>query len=134
MRSETQTVTIECDATKVFDYVADPANLPVWATGFARGVRREQKGWIVDTPQGEVGIRVETDPDLGVVDFHISPAPGAENVVRSRVVPNGTGADYVFTQLQFEGMPDEVFEGQSKALSAELELLKSLLEGESRAV
>ena len=45
----------------------------------------------------------------------------------SRVLPNAAGAEYVFTQFQFDGMPPEVFEGQVRALTEELNVLRSLI-------
>jgi len=37
--------------------------------------------------------------------------------------------EYVFTQFQTTGMPDDVFTGQVHALREELVILKALLEG-----
>jgi len=83
----------------------------------------------VTSPQGEVRVRYRTDEALGVIDFHLSPAPGVEALAASRVLPNGDGAAYVFTQIQTPGMPDDVFTGQVHALREELVILKALLEG-----
>ena len=47
-----------------------------------------------------------------MIDYHLTPAPGVEAVAYSRLVPNGAGVEYVFTQFQAPGMPDEVFAGQ----------------------
>ena len=130
MRTDTQSVTIAAPADRTFEFLADPANLPRWAIGFARRVRRDGDGWIVETGQGEMPIRFETDPRLGVIDFHITVAPGTEVAARSRVLPLGEGAEYLFTQHQNGGMPDEAFDAQVRALSHELGALKALLEGE----
>jgi len=127
VRSDTQTVTIEAHAVQVFEFLADPENLPRWAVGFCRSIRRAGGRWIAQTAQGDVGIRYVTDPTLGVIDFCISPAPGAEVVAYSRVVPNGDGAEYVFTQFQAPGMPDHVFEANVTALKEELVVLKALM-------
>src|SRR5206468_1543782 len=74
-------------------------------------------------------VRYRTDEALGVIDFHLSPAPGVEALAASRVLPNGDGAAYVFTQFQTPGMPDDVFTGQVHALREALVILKALLEG-----
>ncbi|MBL8607619.1 MAG: hypothetical protein JNL38_09875 [Myxococcales bacterium] len=60
----------------------------------------------------------------------MSPAPGVEAVAASRVVPAGDGVEYVFTQLQAPGMPDDVFAKNVRALEHELAVLKALLEVE----
>jgi hypothetical protein len=129
-RSNTRTVAIDAPAKHVFEFVADPGNLPRWAVGFCRAIRRDDVApdrWIVTTAQGELPIRFVTDPTLGVVDFYIAPAPGVEAAAFSRVVPNGGGAEYVFTQFQAPGMPDGVFERQVHALVEELQVLRALI-------
>jgi len=127
MRSDTQSVTIETPAVQVFEFLADPENLPRWAVGFCRSIRRDGERWIAQTAQGDVGIRYATDPTSGVIDFCISPAPGIEIAAHSRVVSNGDGAEYVLTQFQAPGIPDHVFEANVAALKEELVVLKALM-------
>jgi hypothetical protein len=129
LRSATDAVTIEAPADHVFDFLAEPENLPRWAVGFARAIRpaNDSGDWIVTTGQGEVQIRFVTDRAMGAIDFYISPAPGLEAAAFSRVVPNGEGAEYVFTQFQTLGMPDHVFEQQVYTLGKELQLLRELM-------
>ena len=129
-RSDTGTVTIAAPASDVFAFVADPENLPRWAVGFCRAIRRDGAApgrWIVTTAQGDLPIRYVTEPTLGVIDFYLAPAPGVEAAAYSRVVPNGEGAEYVFTQFQAPGMSDAVFERQVRALAEELHVLRSLI-------
>lgn len=126
MRSNTQTVTVPANRDEAFRYLADPENLPRWAVGFARGMRREGERWIVQTAQGEMPIRFAVDAERGTIDFHMTVAPGTDVVAYSRVMPNGAGAEYVFTQFQPARMPDEVFAAQCAALAEELEILPIL--------
>ena len=134
MRADTQAVTVDAPATTLYDFVADPENLPKWAVGFAHAIRRDDGTdgtdgdvWHVRTGQGEVGVRFVTDARLGTVDFHMTPAPGVEVVAYSRVVPSPEGAVYVFTQLQAPGMPDAVFDAQVRALREELAVLQAVV-------
>jgi hypothetical protein len=60
----------------------------------------------------------------------MSPAGGVEGLAGSRVLPRGTGSEYVFTQFQPPGMPDEVFAKNVQAVTHELTVLKALLEVE----
>ncbi len=131
MRADTQTITIAAHPSLVFDFVSNPERLPQWARAFCHGIRPDGDAWLVSSPQGEVRVRYRTDEVLGVIDFHLSPAPGIEALAASRVLPNGDGAEYVFTQFQAPGMPDEVFTRQVHALGEELVILKALLEGRS---
>ncbi len=127
MRTDTQTITLPAPPAEVIDFVADPENLPRWAIGFAQKIRQQDDEWVVTTPQGEVAVRIETDRSRGTVDYVMSPAPGVELTAYSRVLPNGDGAELVFTQLQAPDMPDQVFEGQIEALHHELGILANLL-------
>jgi len=132
MRSNTQSITIDREAERVFRFVAEPRNLPRWASTFAP--RIEPAGddrWVVPSPAGEVLIRFDADDERHTVDFRMKPVvptPGAEGLVASRVVPNGAGAEYVFTMFQFEGMPDEIWHGQLEELPRELARLKQAVE------
>ena len=58
MRSDTQTVTIDADPKDVLAFVANPENLPRWAIGFAKSVRRDAGHWLVTTGQVLSGARV----------------------------------------------------------------------------
>jgi hypothetical protein len=127
MRADTQAVTLDAPPTTVFEFLADPENLPRWAVGFAHAVRRDGDMWRVRTAQGEVGLRLAADSAGGTIDFHIVAGPGVEVVAYSRVIPAPEGAVYVFTQLQEAGMPDAVFDGQVRALRDELVVLQAIM-------
>jgi hypothetical protein len=126
MRADTQTVTLPVSFEEAFAFLAEPENLPRWAVGFARGIRREGEDWIVQTAQGEMPIRVVADAVRGTIDFQMRVAPGLEAVAYSRVVPNDSGAEYAFTQIQLPGMTDEIFAAQRAALTEELAILPIL--------
>ena len=128
MRADTKTISIEADPQKVFRFLADPANLPRWAVGFAKAVRRNGERWLVTTGAGEIPVRVRADADSGVVDFVMSPTPELEVTASSRVVARGGAAEYVFTQVQPPGMTDEAFARNAAAVAHELTVLKALLE------
>ena len=130
MRSDTQSVTIGAVPDKVLAFVADGGNLPRWAIGFARSVRQSGSGWVVTTGQGEIPTSIAVNEEVGTVDFHMEPAPGMRATAFARVVPNGDGAEFVFTQLQAPGTPDEVFAQLVAAVGHELVALKALLEVE----
>jgi hypothetical protein len=130
MYADTQTITLPVSAEEAFAFLAEPENLPRWAVGFARGIRREGETWIVQTAQGEMPVRVVAAAAHGTIDFHMGVAPGLEAVAYSRVVPNDPGAEYVFTQFQLPGMADEVFAAQRAALTEELAILPILFRAE----
>ena len=80
---------------------------------------------LADRP-GEMPVRVCADATRGTIDFHMRVAPGLEAIAYSRVVPTDSGAEYVFTQFQLPGMPDEIFAAQRAALAEELAILPIL--------
>jgi hypothetical protein len=131
MRSNTENVTVNVDHRQLFEFLADPNNLPKWAVGFCRSIRRDGERWVVQTQQGEVAIRYVTDPSLGIIDFYITPAPGIEVAAFSRVLPNAGGSEYVFTQFQTPDMPDNLFERQVRALKEELVVLRALMHAQA---
>jgi len=131
MRSNTEHVTINTDHRHLFTFLADPGNLPKWAVGFCRAIRRDGDRWMVQTLRGEVAVRYVTQPDLGIIDFYISLAPETEVTAFSRVLPNGDGSEYVFTQFQSPEMPDDVFEAQVRALKEELVVLRALMHAQA---
>lgn len=99
--TDTQTISIKAPRGVVFDFVADPRNLPRWAPDFAREVRAEDDVWIVETDAGEeLTIRVRASREHGTVDFLAAAAPeGVELGAFSRVVSNGEGSEFMFTRF-----------------------------------
>ena len=130
MRSDTQTATIDAAPKDVVAFVGQVDNLPRWAIGFAKAVRRDENRWTVTTGQGEVAITIEVDETVGTVDFHLEPAPGVEAVAFARVVPNGDGPEFMFTQFQQPGVDDDTFDQLVAAVSHDLVTLKAVLEVE----
>src|SRR5262245_24574488 len=110
MRSDTQSVTINAHPKEVVAFVGDGENLPRWAIGFAKAVRRDEKRWTVTTAQGEVPTTIEVDEAHGTVDFHMEPTPEVKAAAYARVVPNGEGSEFIFTQFQQPGVQDAVFD------------------------
>ena len=128
MRADTQTVTIQAAPKKVLSFVADGANLPRWAIGFAKSVAPNGDAWIVTTGRGEVPATIAVDESAGTVDFHMDMRPTGEAVAYARVLPNEAGTEFLFTQFQEPGVPDEMFEQLVVAVEHELVALKALLE------
>jgi hypothetical protein len=132
MRSNTQSVSLPGLPEDVFAFLADPENLPRWAVGFCRGIRRDgAERWMVETPGGDVPVHYVTNAALGTIDFHMTIAPAIEAVAYSRVIANGNGAEYVFTQFQTADMPDVVFDGRMSALAEELHVLQAIFRARS---
>ena len=126
--AQTLTVSIDCPADQVYGFVANPENLPRWATAFCRSVRRSDSGWIVEMQQGEVTVRFVPRNTMGVLDHFVSPAPGVEIYVPMRVVANGSGSEVLFTLLRVPGMTDEEFVADAGMVERDLGTLKRVME------
>jgi hypothetical protein len=121
--SHTASISIEAAPDAVIDVIADPTRLPEWAPDFARAVRTDGEHWIVENDAGELPIRVRVDRALGVVDLL---ARDAEVGAFSRVIPNATGSELLFTVFFADGTPSEQIAAQRRVIAAELERVRSL--------
>jgi Polyketide cyclase / dehydrase and lipid transport len=130
MRADTQTITIHAAPEAVLRFVAEGANLPRWAIGFAKSVARSGETWLVTTAHGAVPTTILRDDSAGTVDFSMDMGPAGDEVAYTRVLPNAGESEFVFTQFQGTDMPDDVFEQLVTAVGHELNSLKAMLEVE----
>ena len=129
MKSRTVSVFVKCPPSDVYGFVADPRNLPEWATTFCRSVRPSGNAWMLDTPLGEVGFRfVERNP-FGVLDHVVTLASGQKTLNPMRVLPNGDGCEVIFTLFQAPEMSDLQFVEDVAMVERDLRMLKQVLEG-----
>jgi hypothetical protein len=127
-RARHVSVSIDCPPRRVYEYAANPENLPRWAAGLGTSVRRSPEGWTVETPAGPLGVRFAAPNDLGVLDHVVTLAPGVEVFVPMRVVPNGSGSEVIFTVFQRPDMSDAQLAEDAALVERDLRTLKRLLE------
>ena len=126
-RCETRSISIAAPPEAVLAVVADVRRLPEWAE-FARAVRPDGDGWIVDTGAGDLRIDVRVAPELGTVDLlRGDPPRGAF----SRVLPNGDGSEYLFTLFFGDRTDATAVEAQMATVETELETVRALSEAEA---
>ena len=128
MKSRTLSVSIDSVPAAVYEFVSNPENLPKWARAFCRSVRKSGKQWIVDTPDGPVGIRFVDTNAFGILDHYVSPAPDVEIYIPMGVVANGSGSEVLLTVFQSPVMSDAKFAEDVRWVERDLRTLKSLLE------
>jgi hypothetical protein len=127
---DVQSVSISRPPQVVFDFVADPANLPKWTHAFDRA---DVESADLATPAGAVAIKLRTlaSSEQGTVDWEMIFPDGARAAAYSRVTPDGDGSVYSFVLLA-PPVPLEDLEGALKeqmgTLSKELADLKQYLE------
>lgn len=125
----TLSVSIARDWREVYAFVAKPENFNRWASGVGGSFRCEDGIWIAEGETGRVVIRFCSPNDYGVLDHWVT-LP-TDDVVYSpmRVLANGSGAEMTFTLFQLPGMTDKEFERDAGLVTADLQTLKTLLEG-----
>ena len=127
-KSRTITVSIDRDWREVYDFASIPENFPRWAAGLGRRFERSGEEWTAEDPDGRlIRIRFSRPNEFGVLD-HVVFAESRETHNAMRVVPNGTGADVMFTLLKAPDMSEEMFAADAAAVERDLHALKSLLE------
>jgi hypothetical protein len=128
LESRTLNVRIACSPQKVADFVSDPRNLPRWASAFCKSVRPDGDNWIVETPNGPIGLRFVARNAFGVLDHYVTPVPGVEIYVPMRVIANGDGSEVLFTLFRLPGMSEQDFERDAGMVERDLSELKRVLE------
>src|SRR3954452_9318289 len=100
MRNATVTTVLAVPQPVVFDYMADIAHLPEWATEFARELRRDGDDYKVVNGLGEFYFRIDADRASGVIDMFAGPSKEQMGVFPTRAValPDGRTA-YSFTMF-----------------------------------
>lgn len=125
MRSESVTVVLDAPQAEVFDFLSRVESMPEWATEFARELRWEDGRPKVVNGLGEFWIRIDADPETGVIDMLSGPNPDELALFPTRVVSlPGDRSAFTFTMFQSPELPDELFESQHASLLRELEGLR----------
>lgn len=116
-------------ADEVYEYAADPANLPEWAPGLGSAVENVDGQWFVETSMRRVGFAFVERNAYGVLDHEVTFPSGEVIYNPMRVVRDGDGCEAVFTLRRLPGSTDEEFERDAKAVAGDLAMLKKIVEG-----
>jgi len=128
---DVQSIGIEAPRSRVFEFVAQPSNLPKWTSAFKSADARSAR---LETPQGGVAIELRTDArrDVGTVDWTMIFPDGSVGTAYARVTPNGEDRSVFSFVLLAPPVPLETLEGaldaQRRVLAEELVRLKTTLE------
>ena len=123
-------MSIDRSPEQVYAFVRNAENLPRWASGLGKSVRKSGAGWILESESGPLALHFVADNDLGVLDHVVTLAPGVDVLNPMRVVPNGRGSEVSFTLFELPGMTAEDFEKDGATVERDLRALKRLLEAE----
>lgn len=126
--SITKTITIDAPRDRVFAFLSDAANWPKWAIVNVKSIKRaDDQWWDMETPGGMAKLRIRPDLESGTLDHDFN-APDASWTVPARIVPNGSGCEFMITFFQPPSFTRQFFEEQVALVDKELAQLKSLME------
>lgn len=129
MHTRHLSVVIRRDPQEVAAFARSDEHLPRWAAGLASGaLRREGDDLMVASPMGQVRVRFVALNDLGVLDHDVTLPDGSVTHNPMRVQRHPQGAEVVFSLRRPDGVTDDAFEADARAVAADLERLRSLLE------
>ena len=120
---------IDGPVTEVYAFASDPANLPRWAPGLGTSVLREGRNWFVETPEGRARVTFAPENGYGVLDHEVVTPSGDTVYVPLRAIAYGDGCEVVFTVRRSAGTTDAEFERDIALVTADLALLKKVVEG-----
>ena len=130
MLTSTHTLPLAAPQERVFAFLSQIENLPKWATLFCQELKRDAAGrHKVTTPQGEIFFRIDADARTGVIDMYGGPSEEFLAHWPTRVIPLGDAESlFIFTALQYPGVPDEDFAAQCQGLEREFPHIKAHVE------
>jgi hypothetical protein len=128
---DVQGIEIKAPVSDVFNYIADPRNLPKWTHAF-KAVSDGQA--LLETPNGfiEIKLEVKASKAQGTIDWVMTFPDGSVSTAYSRVVDSGRGSSIYSFVLLAPPVPLEHIEGaleqQTRILRDELSNLTKILE------
>ncbi|ADJ49158.1 hypothetical protein AMES_7333 [Amycolatopsis mediterranei S699] len=126
-RAETRTISVAAPPARVLEYLADPRHIPEWAPRFATAVDHDHDDiWRVQTEGGPQRVAVRVAADHGVVDVVSADAPNLG--LFTRVVPNLTGAELIFSLFFPDGTDPSAVDAQMVVVGEELRAVRDRVE------
>lgn len=128
LESRHLSVHIDRPFEEVYDFAADPANLPIWSTGLGTSIEQVEGEWVVDTGSERLGFAFAPRNDFGVLDHYVTFPSGQTFYNPMRVFADETGCEAVFSLRRQPEMSDADFERDAATVTADLVKLKQVLE------
>jgi hypothetical protein len=125
----TLSISISREADAVYAFIAAAENFPQWADGLCKSVRRAGTDWIIETPEGPLGLRMTPLNPFRVADHTVVLGSGVEINVpfRALAAPDG-GSVVILTLFRQPGMSDADFTRDQSLVERDLVNLKQVLE------
>jgi hypothetical protein len=99
-------VSISRSAAQVYEFAANPENLPKWAAGLSSSIKKVNDNWIAESPMGRVKVKFAVRNQFGVLDHDVTLPSGVKVYNPMRVFPNNDGSELVFTLYRWPDVSD----------------------------
>ena len=120
-------ISIDRPAAEVYQFAGNPENFPKWVK-FVKSISRQGDTWVAETELGTLKIKFTPKNDFGIIDHDVT-LPNGETVTNPmRVLRNNKGSEFIFTLFRMPGRTDQEYEADAKAVTADLQQLKKILE------
>ncbi|KQM57092.1 SRPBCC family protein [Agreia sp. Leaf210] len=128
MQSRHVSRVISASPESVYEFAANPDNLPKWASGLAQSeVTREGDTLWVESPMGRVSVRFVAPNEFGILDHDVTLPSGVTVTNPVRAIAHPDGAEIVFTVRQLD-LDDDEFERDATTVGEDLDRLRRLVE------
>jgi len=121
-------ISINRSAAQVYEFAANPENLPQWAAGLSGSIKKVNEDWVAESPMGKVKVKFAEKNQFGVLDHEVTLPTGVTVYNPMRVFPNNDKSELVFTLYRRPNMSDQEFAEDAKSVEKDLAKLKTLLE------
>jgi hypothetical protein len=128
MTTRAVSVSICASLEQVYEFAANPANLPKWAPGFVKSIGNRDGKWVAESTMGEVTFAFAPRNSLGVLDHGVTLPSGESFSNPMRVVANGQGSEVLFTLFRHPPMTEAEFDRDATVVLGDLEKLKAVIE------
>lgn len=126
--SQHLSVSINRSAEQVYEFAANPENLPQWAAGLSGSIKNVDGEWIAESPMGSVKVKFADKNKFGVLDHEVTLPSGEKFYNPMRVFPNNEGCELIFTLYRRPETSDQIFAEDAQTVTRDLKKLKALLE------
>lgn len=114
-------MTVKAPAGEVFEFLAEPESLPLWATCFCDSIRKEDGCWIVTSERGDSYLTVDANRVGGIVDLYAGPTLESMALLPIRIATLGGGETAaIFSFLKEPSIPDADYERRYRELVSEV--------------
>jgi uncharacterized protein YndB with AHSA1/START domain len=133
VKSRALSVSIAASPGAVYEFAANPLNLPKWAKGLCTSIEKVGNTWIGQGAMGKVKIEMVEPNHLGILDHMVTLPSGQRVMVPIRVHAKGKGSEVVFTLNPTPGMTEVQIAADANLVLKDLEALKQAVEGLAKA-